>query len=161
MRWSLWAVLAGFLAVVVGGLGVARAEADPGLLVEEGPLSEDEKALFGKLKTAHADMLLSDKARRYYFINAETKEKHLVSSELVFGMKDGMIGGEYLSYEVYFEPDSNVITFTYDAGTALRGEGSVIVQGDKVLKSESSCGTSGCTLTVYENGKQVFTSSNP
>ncbi len=154
---SRWAILVLLLSI----WGAASAEADPGLLVEEGPLGADEKALFEKVKKAHADMLLSDTARRYYFINAETKEKHLVSSELVFGMKDGMVGGQYLSYEVYFEPDSTVITFAYDAGTALRGEGSLIIQGDKVLKSESSCGTSGCTLTVHEDGKQVFTSSNP
>lgn len=130
------------------------------LTVEESVLSGDEIKYFKTITKYDKSFHYSKKARRYYRIRPETRSKQLILVELVFEKTkdDQLYFGEFISYNVSFEPDSSIVKYTFDAGTGNRGEGTVMVVPNAVVQTEWSCGVSDCALEVKKNGKVVYKS---
>lgn len=70
-----------------------------------------------------------------------------------------LIGGVYISYSMSYTPieseDSDpFINYSFRAGNATSGHGSIIKLGDKIIHTERGCGTS-CATVVRQNGKKI------
>ena len=132
-------------------------EATEKMLVEESVLTKNEIKMFKTITKYDKNFHYSKKAKRYSRVHQETQTKLPVLVELVFEKKDDQLFfGEFIGYDVSFEPDSSVVRYEFDAGTGNRGEGTVMVLPDAVIQTEWSCGVSACILEVKRNGKVVF-----
>jgi len=48
---------------------------------------------------------------------------------------------------------AGIVTYEFDAGTAHRGRGTIVVTPLDVVKTEFSCGLSSCATRVERNGR--------
>jgi hypothetical protein len=130
------------------------------LVIEEGPLTKEEVTMFKRISKFDKSFHYSKKAKRYYRIHPETKTKLPILVELKFEPDKGsqLLFGEYISYEVSYQPDSFVVDYAFDGGTGNRGEGTVLVATKEVVQTEWNCGVSACILEVKRNGKLLFES---
>ena len=122
-------------------------------------MNNNEISMMKKIKSVYPDFHYSSNVIRYY--KKHLKQISIESSflvEVVFEKDNELIFDEYLTYTLTFEPESKIVNYSFDAGTAYRGEGSIIVLGDKIINTQWVCGTSGCDIYVYENNKLVYSS---
>ena len=153
------------IIVVLGAAGVdarhSRISAEPAqpeVLIETGRLTPDEESTLQRIKGLYEDFIFGPDVRRYSSVDPETGNKIHLRNELVLKKADGLIAGQYASYEVTFDADVNVVNYWFDAGTAFRGWGTVLVSEKTVTRSQWSCGMSACSLLVQVNGKTVYDS---
>ncbi|MCP5153180.1 MAG: hypothetical protein H6983_03375 [Ectothiorhodospiraceae bacterium] len=123
---------------------------------EVSPLTPEERSLLAAVARVDPNFRASDRARRHHAPHPESGQPVTVLSELVFQRQDGLFFGEFMSYNVSFAPYSNVVSYSFDAGSAFRGETTAMVNGDDVLVTERVCGTSGCSVSVMLNGQPVL-----
>lgn len=121
------------------------------LVVEGTEITKEEGQLFQTIVKFDKSFHYSKKAKRYYRIDTETKAKLPILVELVFSKADGLYFGEFISYSVTVQPDSSIVTYAFDAGTANRGEGTVMVTPRGVIKTERSCGVSACIVQIVNH----------
>lgn len=131
-----------------------KAGATASLLVETGTLSAEESALLARIREFHPDFKFTTRVKRFH--DGSGGDRRLAYSEIQFESVDGLILGEFISYTVGFPASLQSVQFSYDAGTAFRGYGSLHVTGDSITKVEISCGTSGCSEEVMVNGELVY-----
>jgi hypothetical protein len=138
--------------------GPLAASAKPEVQTETGQLTQAEQSTLQRIKGMYEDFVYGPTVRRYFYVDPETGNKIYVTNELVLEPVDGLIAGQYVSYEVQFDPEMETITYQFDAGTAFRGWGTLLVTDDSIVKSDWTCGTAGCGLLVQVNGKVVYES---
>ncbi|MEZ5828492.1 MAG: hypothetical protein R3D30_01140 [Hyphomicrobiales bacterium] len=153
---------AGFaLAVVICtslGDGLSAAPASLEVQAETGKLTQTEERTLRRIKRMYEDFVYGPDVRRYFYVDPETGDKISVTNELVLERMDGLIAGQYVSYDVQFDAEMNVVNYRYDAGAAFRGWGTMLVSDTSVTRSDWACGTSGCSLQIQVNGKTVYES---
>ncbi len=143
-------------ALMLASSALAGVVADS-VVVEETNVTKDERQLFEAIAKADPSFHWAPRARRYYRVHPETKTKLPVLVELVFGPPtDGLYFGEFVSYAVTVDPDSSVVTYAFDAGTALRGHGTAMVTPGGVVRTEQSCGTTDCSVRVTRGTRVLF-----
>lgn len=137
-------------------LGLSSAAASADLFVEETGLTGEESELFQRIASVDPTFHYSGNVRRYYRLHPETKNKLPVAYELVFRAKDGIYFDEFVSYTVQFDPDTGTVNYAFDAGTAYRGNGTIMVTPAAVIKIERSCGVTDCSTEITRDGKTVW-----
>lgn len=153
---AFFAIAAALLASA--GSGISAAQAQPMPQTETGELTQAEVRTLQRIKGMYADFVYGPKVRRYFYVDPESGNKVYVTNELVLEPVDGLIAGQYVSYDAQFDQDMNVITYRFDAGAAFRGWGTVLATDESISKSDWACGTSGCSLLVQVDGKTVYDS---
>lgn len=129
-------------------------------LISESKLTMEEKKIFQRIIKAYPSFHYSDQVRRYYRLHPETKQKIPILVELILPKKNGFYFDEYLSYSVTLEPYTHTVTYSYDAGTASRGNGTIFVTPRSVIKVVRGCGVTACITQVFRNGKQLHEEEN-
>jgi hypothetical protein len=133
--------------------------ADSTLLAERGSLTSEEKALFSKIAfIADLPFIYENDVIRYYKI--DNGEKVYIFNTMVFSKKEGVIMSaqkktDYVYYDLSFSGDpspmsSMIINFKFSQGAGYHGVGSIIKEGDEIIKSYIACGTGGCTKEVIK-----------
>lgn len=74
---------------------------------------------------------------------------------MVLPQERGLYFGEYISYVLTINEPSGTIIYEYDAGTANRGRGTILVTPKEVVKTEFSCGATSCAIRIERNGRVV------
>lgn len=157
VAYAAWIALAVVLCVSVGE-GLSATPAKPKVQTETGKLTQAEERTLQRIKRMYGDFVYGPDVRRYFYVDAETGNKISVTNELVLEPVDGLIDGQYVSYDVQFDAEMETITYRFDAGAAFRGWGTLLVTDDSVVKSDWVCGTTGCGLLVQVNGKTIYES---
>lgn len=126
----------------------------------ESKLTMEEKKIFQTITKVYPSFHYSDRVRRYYRLHSETKQKIPILVELILPKENGFYFDEYISYSVTFDPYTHTVTYSYDAGTASRGNGTIFVTPRAVIKVERGCGVTACITQVHRNGKQLHEEEN-
>lgn len=140
--------------VMVLSLALLAALA-PISFADESKLTTDEAALFKRISKVYPEFHYSDKVLRHYRFYFETWTKVPFLVEHVFP-RDGLLFDRYISYSVTFEPYTSIVSYSFDAGTAHRGEGSIFVTPLAVIKIERGCGVTACITQILRNGKPLL-----
>jgi len=135
---------------------LALPPAQAGITHEDSVLSETEQVLFDRIAGYYPDLHFSHRVTRYFCDDPKADLKTPTLTEMVFEPKEGLYFGEYVGYQVFFSEQSTTIEYSFDAGTASRGGGSLIVTPDAVYRVERTCTTAGCSESVSRNGEQVW-----
>jgi hypothetical protein len=142
-----------FMAVFPAVAGAA------GLSVEDAPLRPSELKLLQRIASLDREFRYGTRAKRYYRAHPKTKNRIPLRVEVIAPQKDNLYFGEYLSYEMVIDEPAGMVTYSFDAGTAYRGRGMVMVNLQDVLHTTFSCGLTACSTRVSRNGKAVFEDS--
>lgn len=137
------------MAVVPTAAGAA------GLSVEDAPLRPSELKLLQRIASFDRDFRYGTRAKRYYRTHPKTKHRIPLRVEVIAPQKDNLYFGEYLSYDMVIDEPAGMVTYSFDAGTAYRGRGMVMVTLQDVLHTTFSCGVTACVTRVLRNGKAV------
>jgi hypothetical protein len=124
--------------------------------VETGPPTAAEKKLCRAVEKADPFFHCGDRVKRHYEIAPDTGAKLPVLVEFVYEKDGPLYFGEYISYAASVDPLTSVVTYTFDAGTALRGRGTAMTTGKGVIVVRETCGTSGCSVEVLRDGKRLY-----
>jgi len=124
--------------------------------IEKSKLSSDELAMFQKIKKIYPDFYFSEEVFKYFKRDSDTKIKMPFLIEMIFPKKENLYFDKFISYSVCYEPDSRIIKYSFDAGTAARGEGTIVFSEDKILDIQWLCGTAGCQTYISENNKIIY-----
>lgn len=143
-----------FLAIALSFWLISAAVA--GSFVKESKLTDEEKTIFKRISKVEPSFHYSDKVRRHYSLHPESKVKVPILIEVVFSKKDGLYFDEYISYGVSLDPGTSLVTYSFDAGTANRGKGTIFLTPQAVIKVERSCGVTACITQILRNGKQIL-----
>lgn len=142
------------LAAMMAALPLAAAAS--GMGVEDTPLRPSEAKLMQRIAAMDPSFRYSDRVKRYFRIHPTTKNRIPLRVELVLPQSGGLYFGEYIRYGMTISEPSGLVTYEYDAGTANRGRGTILVTPKDVVKTEISCGTTTCTTRVMRNGRTVY-----
>ncbi len=147
---AYWMVLAAWLcAACLTGTAWGAA-------VETGPLTAAEKKLCRAVEKADAFFHCGGRVKRHYEIASDTGAKLPVLVEFVYEKEGPLYFGEYISYAASVDPLTSVVSYTFDAGTALRGRGTAMETEKGVIVVRETCGTSGCSVEVLRDGKRLY-----
>ena len=147
-----------FATILSFGFSQSLGASEP--LISESKLTMEEKKIFQTITKVYPSFHYSDRVRRYYRLHSETKQKIPLLVELILPKENGFYFDEYLSYSVTFDPYTHTVTYSYDAGTASRGNGTIFVTPRAVIKVERGCGVTACITQVLRNGKQLLEEEN-
>jgi hypothetical protein len=143
--------------LIIGlALSLSAVAAEETLFVEETDATGEELRVLQKIAEYDNAFHISTHVKRYYRVHPETHVKQPVLIELVFPKKDNLYFDEFMSYAVSIDPDTSVVNYSYDAGTASRGLGTVLVSPSAVIQTDRSCGLSACTVQITRNGKVLY-----
>ena len=125
-------------------------------------LSAVERQYFRKFKNEE-DFLTGDSVLR--FSRMENGEYVNFMNEFIYKRDVAdLIGGIYMNYAMSFSaiPDKDAdpfINYSFRAGNASAGNGTIVKLGDKIILTQTGCGTS-CNTFVKVNGRKVFDKEN-
>ena len=121
--------------------------------VEDSLLRPSEIKLLRRIAAVDPSFQYGDRVKRYFRIHPTTKNRIPLRVEMVLPQQRGLYFGEYISYVMTINEPSGTITYQYDAGTAKRGRGTILVTPKDVVKTEYHCGTSACATRIERNGR--------
>ena len=147
------------LALLMLWSGGASAQAI-GLGMEDVPLRPSELKLLKRIEAVDPAFKYGDRVRRYFRTHPTTKNRIPLRVEVIAPKRNGLFFGEYTSYSMLIDEPAGIVTYEFDAGTAHRGRGTVVVTPKDVVKTEFSCGTSTCSTRVERNGRVVSDGGN-
>lgn len=124
-----------------------------GMGVEDSLLRPSEIKLLRRIAAVDASFHYGDRVKRYFRIHPTTKNRIPLRVEMVLPQERGLYFGVYISYVMTINEPSGTITYQYDAGTANRGRGTILVTPQDVVKTEYHCGTSACVTRIERNGR--------
>lgn len=127
-----------------------------GLGMEDVPLRPSELKLLKRIEAVDPSFRYGDRVKRYFRTHPTTKNRIPLRVEVIAPKKDGLFFGEFTSYSMLIDEPAGIVTYEFDAGTAFRGRGTVVVTPKDVVKTEFSCGTSSCSTKVERNGRTVY-----
>jgi len=141
------------LIVMVALLPLAAAAS--GMGVEDTPLRPSEVKLMQRITAVDPSFRHGERVKRYFRIHPTTKNRIPLRVEMVLPQERGLYFGEYISYVLTINEPSGTIIYEYDAGTANRGRGTILVTPKEVVKTEFSCGATSCAIRIERNGRVV------
>ncbi len=127
-----------------------------GMGVEDTPLRPSEMKLMQRISAADPSFRYGNRVKRYFRIHPNTKNRIPLRVEMVLPQTNGLYFGEFISYQMVVDEPASMVTYQFDAGTSLRGSGTILVTPDAVIRTERRCGTSLCSTWVERNGRRVF-----
>jgi hypothetical protein len=146
-------LVAAIVLLVCSGSASAQAI---GLGMEDVPLRPSELKLLKRIEAVDPSFKYGDRVKRYFRTHPTTKNRIPLRVEVIANKTDGLFFGEYTSYSMLIDEPAGIVTYEFDAGTAHRGRGTVLVTPKDVVKTEFSCGTSKCSTRVERNGRVVY-----
>ncbi len=141
------------LALLISA-GAACAQAI-GLGMEDVPLRPSELKLLKRIEAVDPSFKYGDRVKRYFRTHPTTKNRIPLRVEVVAPKTNGLFFGEFMSFSMLIDEPAGIVTYEFDAGTAHRGRGTVVVTPKDVVKTEYRCGTSACSTRVERNGRLV------
>ncbi len=143
-------------ALLVAALWLLPAAAFAlGMGVEDTPLRPSELKLLQRIAAVDPAFRYGDRVKRYYRTHPNTKHRIPLRVELIPPRSKGLYFGDYTSFRMIIDEPSGMVTYDYDAGTANRGRGTILVTPKDVVKTEFRCGTTLCTTRIERNGRVV------
>lgn len=139
--------------VMLAALPLATAAS--GMGVEDTPLRPSEVKLMQRIAAVDPSFRYGDRVKRYFRIHPTTKNRIPLRVEMVLPEERGLYFGEFTRYEMTINEPSGTVTYEYDAGTARRGRGTILVTPKDVVKTEFDCGTTSCATRIERNGRMV------
>jgi hypothetical protein len=140
-------------------LAVVAAEPVAGMGVEDTPLRPSEMKLMQRIAATDPSFRYGERVKRYFRIHPVTKNRIPLRVEMVLPRSKGLYFGEFISYQMLVDEPGAMVIYQFDAGTAHRGSGTILVTPGTVIKTERSCGVSSCATRVENNGRIVYRSS--
>lgn len=126
-----------------------------GMGVEDSLLRPSEIKMLQRIAAVDASFRYGDRVKRYFRIHPTTKNRIPLRVEMVLPQSGGLYFSEYISYVMTISEPSGTVIYEYDAGTAKRGRGTILVTPRDVVKTEFSCGTTSCVTRIERNGRVV------
>ena len=126
-----------------------------GMGVEDSLLRPSEIKLLQRIAAVDPSFQYGDRVKRYFRIHPTTKNRIPLRVEMVLPQSGGLYFGEFISYVMTISEPSGTITYEYDAGTAKRGRGTILVTPKDVVKTEFNGGVTSCTTRIERNGRVV------
>ncbi len=126
-----------------------------GMGVEDTPLRPSEVKLMQRIAAVDPSFRYGDRVKRYFRIHPTTKNRIPLRVEMVLPEERGLFFGEFTRYVMTINEPSGTVTYEYDAGTARRGRGTILVTPKDVVKTEFDCGTTSCATRIERNGRTV------
>lgn len=145
----------GIKALVVLLAAPPLAAAASGMGVEDTPLRPSEAKLMQRIAAVDPSFRYGERVKRYFRIHPTTKNRIPLRVEMVLPQERGLYFGEFTSYVMTINEPSGTVTYEYDAGTAKRGRGMILVTPKDVVKTEFDCGTTSCATRIERNGRTV------
>ncbi len=136
-------------------LALPLAASASGMGVEDSLLRPSEIKLLQRIAAVDPSFQYGDRVKRYFRIHPTTKNRIPLRVEMVLPQSGGLYFGEFISYVMTINEPAGTITYEYDAGTAKRGRGTILVTPKDVVKTEFGCGTTACTTRIERNGRMV------
>lgn len=127
-----------------------------GMGVEDSLLRPSELKMLQRIAAVDPAFQYGDRVKRYFRIHPTTKNRIPLRVEMVLPESNGLFFGEYIRYVMTISEPSGTITYEYDAGTAKRGRGTILVTPKDVVKTEFNCGTTSCTTRIERNGRRLL-----
>jgi hypothetical protein len=124
-----------------------------GMGVEDSLLRPSEMKMLQRIAAVDPSFQHGDRVKRYFRIHPVTKNRIPLRVEMVLPQSKGLYFGEYIRYMMIIDEPSGTITYEYDAGTAKRGRGTILVTPKDVVKTEYACGASSCVTRIERNGR--------
>lgn len=153
MRLEAMRIAAALTLLLCAGAASAQAV---GLGMEDVPLRPSELKLLKRIEAVDPSFRYGDRVKRYFRTHPTTKNRIPLRVEVIADKSNGLYFGEYVSYSMLIDEPAGIVTYEYDAGTAHRGRGTVVVTPKDVVKTEFTCGTSKCSTRVERNGRVVY-----
>lgn len=126
-----------------------------GMGVEDSLLRPSEIKMLQRIAAVDPAFQYGDRVKRYFRIHPVTKNRIPLRVEMVLPESKGLFFGEYIRYVMTINEPAGTITYEYDAGTAKRGRGTILVTPKDVVKTEYACGASACVTRIERNGRAV------
>lgn len=143
------------LAGLLAACGFPAAVFAIGMGMEDVPLRPSEKKLMQRIAAVDPAFRYGERVKRYFRTHPVTKNRIPLRVEVITPRVNGLYFGEFISYAMTIDEPAGIVTYEFDAGTANRGRGTILVTPKDVLKTEYHCGTSACTTRVERNGRVV------
>jgi len=137
----------------------ALAQPTAGMGVEDTPLRPSELKLMQRIAATDPAFRYGERVKRYFRIHPVTKNRIMLRTEMVLPQTNKLYFGEFISYEMLIDEAAGIVTYAYDAGTAHRGRGTILVTARDVVRTESNCGTTSCVIRILRNGRTVHEST--
>lgn len=126
-----------------------------GMGVEDSLLRPSEEKMLQRVAAVDPAFQYGDRVKRYFRIHPTTKNRIPLRVEMVLPESKGLFFGEYIRYVMTINEPAGTIAYEYDAGTAKRGRGTILVTPKDVVKTEYACGASSCVTRIERNGRAV------
>ncbi|MBY0265991.1 MAG: hypothetical protein K2W84_06225 [Burkholderiales bacterium] len=154
MRAKMQAIPASLGLMLLAVVGGAQAQ-QVGMGMEDVPLRPSELKLLQRITAVDPAFRHGDRVKRYYRTHPTTKNRIPLRVEVIAPKSGGLFFGEFISYNMVIDEPAGLVTYDYDAGTANRGRGTVLVTPKEIIKTEYSCGISSCSTRVERNGRPM------
>lgn len=145
--------LSKLLLAMMAALSLTAAAS--GMGVEDSLLRPSEIKMLQRIAAVDPSFQYGDRVKRYFRIHPTTKNRIPLRVEMVLPQSGGLYFGEYISYVMTISEPSGTVIYEYDAGTAKRGRGTILVTPRDVVKTEFNCGTTSCATRIERNGRVV------
>lgn len=143
-----------YLLLMVMPLFAGTASAQGiGMGMEDVPLRPSELKMLKRIEAADPSFRYGMRVKRYFRTHPTTKNRIPLRVEVIAPKTKGLFFGEYMSYSMVIDEPAGIVTYEFDAGTAHRGRGTIVVTPQDVVKTEFSCGLSSCATRVERNGR--------
>lgn len=154
MRAKMQAIPASLGLMLLAVVGGAQAQ-QVGMGMEDVPLRPSELKLLQRITAVDPAFRHGDRVKRYYRTHPTTKNRIPLRVEVIAPKSGGLFFGEFISYVITVSEPAGLVTYEYDAGTANRGRGTILVTPKDVVKTEFSCGATACATRVLRNGRVI------
>ncbi len=142
------------LLVLVLSVGAGPVSAQGiGMGMEDVPLRPSELKMLKRIEAIDPSFRYGMRVKRYFRTHPTTKNRIPLRVEVVAPKIKGLFFGEYVSYSMVLDEPAGIVIYEFDAGTAHRGRGTIVVTPQDVVKTEFSCGLSSCSTRVERNGR--------
>lgn len=126
-----------------------------GMGMEDVPLRPSEKKLMQRIAAVDPAFRYGERVKRYFRTHPVTKNRIPLRVEVIAPRVNGLYFGEFISYAMTIDEPAGIVIYEFDAGTAHRGRGTILVTRRDVVKTEFSCNASACNTRVERNGRVV------
>lgn len=142
-------------ALVAMIVALPLAASASGMGVEDSLLRPSELKMLQRIAAVDSSFQYGDRVKRYFRIHPSTKNRIPLRVEMVLPESKGLYFGEYIRYVMTINEPAGTVAYEYDAGTAKRGRGTILVTPKDVVKTEYACGAASCATRIERNGRPV------
>lgn len=124
-----------------------------GMGMEDVPLRPSELKMLQRITAIDPAFRHGDRVKRYFRTHPNTKNRIPLRVEVVAPKTGSLYFGEFISFSMTIDEPAGMVSYEFDAGSANRGRGTILVTPKDVIKTEYRCGVSACTTRVERNGR--------